>query len=1184
MKKLLLALTGIFFFGISTAQTAQKEYVDGKVWVKFNPYAIKKVAKDDPFHLPLNKLPEINNLVGKFSITNVSKPFFQADDDAKLPYVLQINFDKSTKVDQLIEDLYAINGVEYAEKVPAMYTYTTPNDPLYSQQLPEMNQILAPTAWDIFNLNSNVPVAVVDNAVMWTHADLVQNTYTNAIEAAGTTGVDDDGNGYIDDINGYDVADNDNNAVPTYSTMWHGTHCAGSVGARNNNGVGIGSIGWNIKIIPVKCTANGPGNTSIDNGYGGIIYAVKAKARVISCSWGGTGSSQAAQDVINYAWNKGCIIVCAAGNAGSSTPHYPGAYQNSYCVAALQTTGGSAGVKASFSNYGQTGNQWVDISAPGVSIYSTLAYTGTPAYGNSDGTSMATPIVAGLCGLMLAYVPQMTQQNVINCINTTAQNIYTLSGNISPINFSTGMRLGAGLINATAAMNCATGWLNAPPVANFFSLVKNTCPNTPITFQDSSLYIYNPATWSWTFQAGTPATSTSSMPTVQWAAPGTYSVGMTLSTPNGSNSITKISYITVSNPISLPLNEGFQTLPFLPANWTPVNIGNDNVYWSRSTAAGGFGTSTASALFDNAGLDAAGDRDEMRTPKYNCSNVVSAKLRFDVAYKVLNNIESDTLRVNGSTNCGASWSNLYIKGGTVLATAPLTPTAYPLWIPTSTQWRTDSINVTGLVAGQSNVMFNFVNHGHYGQGIYLDNINLFFPAPTTTFAVPPPVCAGTPVTYTNNSVGAGSYLWTFQGGSPATSTLVNPTVTYSAGGVFNATLAAYNGTTATILTKTISINGIPTVAVNNQTICAGGTATLNATGAQTYTWSTGFVGNPLLVAPGGNTVYSVIGNSMSCLSSSTTVSVTIGSQLSVFITPSTPTVCASGTSTLTASGAVNYTWSTGSNATAIVVTPTTNTTYSIIGSNGACTGTTIMTMTVIPTPSINLNITPSSSICAGDTATLGASGSYTSFTWVTPTIVANSITVSPSSNTTYTVYGAGTGGCNTSSIVNVTVKPLPMGVVTTTDATCGGCPDGEAVITVTSGVSPYTYQWLPVGGTQSFVSGFAPDCYSVNVTSANGCANLHTLCIGFNTGLQNGNINTFKGLNIFPNPANNIVMIDFNGNIFDVKLYNTIGQLIYDRKNNSHFAMIQLEELAKGVYTIQIEAGSEIVRKKLIIQ
>jgi serine protease len=1175
MKKIFIALAACFSLTTLNAQTVHTDCIDGQVYVKFFPAAIKQLAKDDPNNLHIEKIASLNALVNKYGFTSARKPFYQADDDAKLPYILQITFSKINKVDNLIEDLYAIPGVEYAEKVPAMHTFTTPNDPSYiAQNSAVMNQIMAPTAWDIFISNSNIPaVAIVDNAIQKTHVDLAANMYTNAIEAAGTAGVDDDANGYIDDIVGYDVADGDNNVMPPNNAMDHGTHCSGIAGARTNNGVGGGSIGWNIKIIPVKCTMNTTTTSAIDNGYGGIVYAAKAKARVISCSWGGSTGGQAGQDVVNYAWNKGCIIVAAAGNSGNQTLNYPGAYNNVYCVASVAANN----VKSGFSQYGSVGNAWVDICAPGENIYSTLP---TNSYGNLSGTSMATPMVAGLAGLMVSYVPLMTQQNVLNCISSSAtSSIYTIPGNAA---YVSGNKIGAGLINATGAMNCATGWLTAPPIANFFSLVRSTCPNTPLQFTDSTMYLYLPATWSWTFQSGTPATSTSSAPIVQWATPGTYSVGMTVTTPNGNNSITKLMYISVSNPIALPLNEGFQAATFLPTNWSPINIGNDNVYWTRTVSCGGFGTSTACALFDNAGLDAGGDRDEMRTPRYNCSNVVSAHLRFDVAYKVLNNIESDSLRVHVSSNCGTSWTNLYAKGGTVLATAPLTPTAYPLWVPLANEWRKDTIDVTAQVAGQPNVMFSFVNHGHYGQGTYLDNINLFFPAPAVNFTNSAAVCPGGTLTYTNNTLNAATYSWNFGGGSPATSTLQNPgSVTYTAGGIYTTTLTAWNGTSSTVFTKTVQINSTPVIAINNQTICAGGTATLNATGAATYTWNTGFVGNPLLVAPPSNTVYSVIGNSLGCTNTQT-VSVTIGSQLSVFITPTSPTVCASGAATLTASGAVNYTWNTGSNLTAIVVSPTASTQYSIVGSNGACTGTVAMTLSVVATPSVTLGASPSSSICFGQTATLTASGQYTQFTWVTPTVVANSITVNPTSNTTYTVFAAGDNGCNTSSLVNVTIKPLPTGVITTTNASCGACPDGEAII-VASGVGPFTYQWLPAGGTQSYVAGFSPGCYTCMINSANGCQGSQTMCIGFGTGLQNKNTN-FIGLNIFPNPATNMVMIDLQGRNFNVALYNNLGQLIVERNNNANMTYLQLNEISKGIYTIVVQDGDAIVRKKLVIQ
>jgi len=1173
MKKLLFATSFCFILNSFFSQNVFKDYVDGEIYVKFSSWSLKQISKDDPNNIPVAKLTSVNKILSKYGVNKISKPFYQADDDAKtmLQNIVKFEFSQKNKVSDFIYEMLQVAGVEYAEKVPVMHTFAIPADPSYTAQ-PHLPQINAPNAWNVFNGNSNITVAIVDNAVKWNHVDLVANTYTNTVEASGTPGVDDDANGYIDDINGYDVADGDNDPIPTNNAQDHGTHCAGDAAARTNNGVGIASIGWNLKIIPVKCSANGSPISAIDNGYGGIVYAAKEGARVISCSWGGAGGGQAGQDVVNYAWNKGCIIIAAAGNANTSTPNYPGAYVNVYCVSSC----GTSNVKSSFSNYGQVGNAWVDICAPGENMLSTVP-TGYVQY---SGTSMATPVVAGLAGMILSVAPLMTQANVLNCISSTAVNIYTIGANAT---YSTGLRLGAGRIEAFAAMNCASGYLAAPPVANFFSLVRNTCPNTPLTFQDSSLYLYTPATWSWTFQAGTPATSTSSAPVVQWASPGTYSVAMKVTTPNGNNTMTKLSYITVSNPIALPLTEGFQPATFLPTNWTPLNIGNDNVYWSRATTCGGFGTSTACAVFDNAGLDAGGDRDEMRTPRYNLTNVVSARLRFDVAYKVLNNIESDTLRVKASTNCGTTWTNIYTKGGATLATAPLTPTAYPLWIPTSAQWRRDTIDVTALTAGQTNVMFSFVNHGHYGQGTYLDNINLFFPAPTTTFAVPPPVCAGNSVTYTNNTVGAATYTWNFQGGSPATSTLTNPTVTYAAGGVFTATLTAQNGTTTSSLTKTISINGTPTVAVNNQTICSGGTATITASGAQTYSWSNGFNGNPLIVSPPTNTVYSVTGNSLGCIGTNT-VAVTIGTALAVFISPSQPSVCSAGVSTLTASGAISYTWTGGATGSSIVVTPTTTSTYSIIGSNGACTGTTLLTVTVVPTPSINVIISPSPSICAGNTATLTASGSYSSFTWVTPTVVAASIAVTPSANTTYTVYGSGSGGCNTSSVASIVVKPLPIAVASSTNASCAGCPDGIAEVVATGGVGPYTYQWIPVGGTQSIVVGFADGCYSVNVTGSNGCVIQTSVCVGFDipTGIKT-NAKNINGMFIYPNPARDFITIEFQGAYFNCSLYNTLGQLVIEKGNNHNMAFIMINELAKGVYTIVVEQGNEKVRKKLII-
>ncbi|MDP3557765.1 MAG: S8 family serine peptidase [Bacteroidota bacterium] len=1148
MKKLLSAIIICLCINPLVSQTVYPNQVDGEIYVKFTKSALKEVSKDDPNNIPISKLVSVNKILTKYGVTRAYKPFYQADDDAKLPYILKFEFTQIQKVDAFIYELKNVPGIEYAEMVTLNFTDALPNDPTFGAHL---NQINAQNAWNVFNStangNSNITVAVVDNAVRWTHADLVANTFTNTLEIPGNL-IDDDGNGYIDDVNGWDAADNDNNPIPTNNAMTHGTHCAGIAGARTDNATGVASIGWNLKIIPVKCQTNTGSTTGISAGYQGIIYAAKLKARVISCSWGGTGAPSAAQQsVIDYAWSRGCIVIVSAGNDNNAVLHYPAAYNNVYSVASVA----GSNVKSSFSCFGT----WVDISAPGENINSTLANSG---YGNMSGTSMACPLVAGLAGLMLSKCSFMSQTDVLNCISSTAVNIYSIAANSA---YVSGNQLGAGRIEAFAAMNCAAAFLTYPPVANFFTLTRNICPNIPVSFIDSSLYA--PTNFTWTFQGGTPATSTSSNPTVQWASPGTYSVSLLAANANGSNLKVKTSYITVAGPIALPLIEGFQASQFLPSNWTPYNVNNDLNYYVRQTGVGGFGTSTVCAMYDNYNIDAAPDRDEMRTPKYTFGNVVSARLRFDVAYKPYDTQYSDTLEVRVSTNCGLTWSSIYSKGGAVLATSPGTFQA-STFIPAAGEWRKDTIDVSALTAGQGNVMFSFVNRGHYGQAMYLDNINLAFPTPTMNFNAPGTICAGANLNLTNTSTGAATYTWVMTGGTPASSNATNPTVSYASAGVYSITLMGTNGTSSASITQTVNVingpvisitaptvcagnsgtltasgatsytwstgpftasisaspsvttvytvtgsNGTcssnktgtivvtpnPTVSVSNQSICAGGTATITASGATTYSWSTGFTGNPLIVSPVINTTYTVIGTTTGCTNTKT-VSVTIGASLSVLINTNPSTKCATGSATLTASGASNYTWTPGgSNAVSIVVNQPTTTNYTLVGTNGACSGVATTTVTVIPTPTFAIATSPSASICAGKSVTMTASGFYSSYTWVTPTVTAASYTATPGSTTSYTVFATGTGGCNTSSVVTINVNTNPLTSLTATNANCINPCSGIANGVTTLGTAPYSYSLTGGSCTSLPCSNLCAGNYTLVTNDAFGCTSANTFSI-----------------------------------------------------------------------------------------
>ncbi len=998
MKKLLSLFSVILTSSFVIAQSIYKDYRDGEIYVKYKISGQKKIGPiSNPKNISIQQMYGLSEMAGKYNITKVTKPFWAAIDDNDLQRIYKVYFSDITQVDAFINELNEKNYIEYAEKVPLTQLFITPNDPSYGSQW-FLTKINAPNAWNIFNGNSNITIAVVDNAIQVTHTDLSANVWVNPNEIAGN-GLDDDGNGFVDDINGYDVADDDNNPNPPNTSFNHGTHCAGDAAARTNNNTGVAAIGWNLKIIGVKATRNTGSSTSIEAGYDGIIYAVRAGAKVISCSWGGTGSATSEQSVINYAWNKGSIIVCAAGNANNSTPRYPAAYNNVFAVAST----GSTDVKSSFSCYGS----WVDISAPGENIYSTVPNN---TYGYMSGTSMATPVTAGLCGLIWAKNPAMSPQAVLNCITTTAANIYTISGNSSYSG-----QLGAGRIDAYQALLCAQSSTNNPPIANFTSDKQIICPGQNIQFYDVSYF--SPTSWSWVFQSGTPATATSSNPIVSWNTPGTYSVQLTATNANGNSVITKTAYVTVSGITALPLIEGFQNATFPPTGWVNDDKFQDGVAWARKTGTGGFGTSNACAYFDNYYLNARGVKDALWTPKYDFTSVTNATLSFDVAYARYDATYSDTLEVLVSTNCGLSWTSVYIKGGTTLATAP--DYTANIFTPTSAQWRKDNVVITSQTAGQGNVMFAFVNRGHWGQAVYLDNINIQYTSsapPVANFNTPSTICTGAAVSFTDVSTNTPtSWNWTMPGATPSVATVQNPTVTYNNAGVYSVTLTAANGGGTNTAVKTVTVNATPTITVNSPTICSGQTATLTASGATSYTWSTGAIGASIGVMPTVTTTYSVVGRTNGCSASKTTT-VTVNPTPSISV--NSATICSGQNAVLSASGASSYSWNTGASTSSISVAPLANTTYTVTGTTSSCSASKTTAVIVNPTPNANsLTSNATSPGCANGSATITVTNGTLpySYAW-NPSVSTSSVGTNlngTTGGTNYTVTITDSNNCST---------------------------------------------------------------------------------------------------------------------------------------------------------------------------
>lgn len=311
-------------------------------------------------------------------------------------------FDYNTIYQHLKKNKHLI----YAEPKYIHHVTYTPNDPSLVFQW-QIGKIQAEQAWDIQQGDSAFVVGVIDTGTDITHDDLASNVKHNIAEIM--DGLDNDGDGYIDNRLGWDFVDNDNNPDAVSSNWAHGVSVAGCAAAKTNNTTGIAGPAFNGKFIPIRAGSG----LSVSHGYEGIVYAAEHGCKYINCSWGGNFSSLFEQDIIDYVSNNlGCLVIAGAGNNANSTEFYPAAYDQVLAVAATN----SNDQKAGFSCYGS----WVDISAPGDMIYTT-------GYGNgytyNSGTSFSSPITAGAAALVNAQFSTYTPAQIGALLKATATNI-----------------------------------------------------------------------------------------------------------------------------------------------------------------------------------------------------------------------------------------------------------------------------------------------------------------------------------------------------------------------------------------------------------------------------------------------------------------------------------------------------------------------------------------------------------------------------------------------------------------------------------------------------------------------------------------------------------------------------------------------------------------------------------------
>lgn len=308
----------------------------------------------------------------------------------------------------------------------------TPNDPSFGSLYGLNNtgqsggtadaDIDGPEAWDVQTGNRNTIVAVVDTGVDYNHPDLAANMWRNAGEIA-SDGIDNDANGFVDDVFGYDFANGDGNPMDDNG---HGTHVSGTIGAVGDNDIGVAGVNWNTRIMALKFLgANGSGSTS--NAVAALNYAITMGAHISNHSWGGGGPSSTLAAAINRGRDFNHIVVAAAGNNGTNnntTAFYPANYTLSYdnVVSVASTTRSDA--LSSFSNYGATS---VTLAAPGSSIYST---TPNNTYSTYSGTSMAAPHVSGALSLLRDQNPTWTYQELIAKLKSSVDPLAALTGKV----------------------------------------------------------------------------------------------------------------------------------------------------------------------------------------------------------------------------------------------------------------------------------------------------------------------------------------------------------------------------------------------------------------------------------------------------------------------------------------------------------------------------------------------------------------------------------------------------------------------------------------------------------------------------------------------------------------------------------------------------------------------------------
>ncbi|AZQ60703.1 PKD domain-containing protein [Flammeovirga pectinis] len=746
--------------------------------------------------------------------------------------VLQITLYNDNDLERYRNELSKDKNVMYVESVPLPQTFADPNDPLFSDQY-HINLVGAIDAWSKKTDNPNAPkndivLAIVDDGVLITHEDLVANIFINEGETP-NNGKDDDGNGYIDDYNGWDASgttyeNGDPDPTPPEAqagrfTFSHGTHCAGIAGAVTNNGIGVTSVSNNgIKILAVKATSDDtPSARAITHSTEALMYAIAMEADVVSMSFGSYFYSATVSRMIDEATEDGMLFIAAAGNDNVNLASYPAGYNN--VIAVANTT--SNDVKSPSSQYGS----WIDISAPGTDIISTVAAdNGNPKgdYAPYTGTSMSCPLVAGAAAFL------KTQDSTLSPIQLKALLLGTAT-DINPRNPGYQNSLGAGRINMDAAMDAL---LANRPLAAFNILSDNGILNQELEFENLS--IGNGLTYEWNFgdsQKSNATTDTVGHTYTDIPDLGSYIITLTVTDSQGRKNTFRRGIQMTEGPPSSPI----ETVPFATdflldtggfvTETVFLDGGSGNDIWEHARARGNVlnsGDSSVWVTTSGGGVPFRSFSAILYTPTFDLTTANREyKIHFtksmDITYcnapaacQMQYTIDNGgTWKLLGEANdgLGTGWYNK--SPNDACAIHPIIFQDQAGWLGNFDNDST-SYNVSFLAGEQVRFRFVYRHESAFqiqdtDDGFMVRDFEVTSEVPTGEFTSPSIVeYINRPLDFIYNSGGATTYAWNFGDGN--TSTDQNPTHTYTTAGNYFVSLEV-DGNTASNYQDTIAILG-----------------------------------------------------------------------------------------------------------------------------------------------------------------------------------------------------------------------------------------------------------------------------------------------------------------------------------------------------------------------------------------